>query len=274
MMTEFERLHLPRVTLCAVSSVNLEATKRALEFSLRLVRFGACKLLTDVVSSTVHSEIEIVPITPLRSSTAYSEFMQLELHKYVDTSHCLVTQWDGHVLNPACWRNEFLEYDYIGASWPQYDDGHDVGNGGFSLRSQRLMRLCENPTFITSHPEDVAIGRDNRKWLEEQGMRFASRELADLFAAERTGDLKKTFGFHGAWNMPTAIGVEDFWKIYRELNERSSIAPDFRSLVRAIGAGQNASSRQLRMCVDRLRDALKGWSQGSRNAVASFGNAP
>ena len=40
-------LYLPQVTLCAVTSVNVAATVRALEVSLDQIRFGACKLLTD-----------------------------------------------------------------------------------------------------------------------------------------------------------------------------------------------------------------------------------
>ena len=58
----------------------------------------------------------------------YSEFVIRELHKYVDTSHCLLVQWDGYVLNPKSWLPQFLDYDYIGAPW----NGNVVGNGGFS----------------------------------------------------------------------------------------------------------------------------------------------
>ena len=39
---------------------------------------------------------------------------------------------------------EFMKYDYIGASWPigQDDNSHGVGNGGFSLRSKSKMIAC------------------------------------------------------------------------------------------------------------------------------------
>jgi hypothetical protein len=68
------------------------------------------------------------------------------------------------VFDAARWRDAFLEYDYIGASWLQFDDG----NGGFSLRTRRLMELCRDPAFVPVHPEDLAIGRTNRAWLESQ----------------------------------------------------------------------------------------------------------
>ena len=37
--------------------------------------------------------------------------------------------------------------DYIGAPWPHFRDGHNVGNGGFSLRSRRLLEACRELPF-------------------------------------------------------------------------------------------------------------------------------
>lgn len=245
------RLHLPQVTLCAVTSVNVAATLRAVEASLSQVRFGACKLFTDVLLQPGCPELEIVRIASLRSSAAYSDFLLSHLVDYVVTTHCLVVQWDGHVLDAGRWQDAFLDYDYIGASWPQFSDGHDVGNGGFSLRSRRLMELCRDPAFIPVHPEDVAIGRTNRDWLEGHGMRFAPRDLADSFAAERSGDPRQTFGYHGVWNMPRAIGVDTFWHVYRELDERGTLVRDFGSLLCDVVSGPRGILRAGRMIADR-----------------------
>lgn len=250
------RLYLPQVTLCAVTSVNVPATLKALEYSLARVRFGACKLLTDMAIEATHPEIEIVPIDPIRSSAAYSDFMLGPVSHHVETSHCLVTQWDGHLLDATRWRESFLDYDYIGASWPQFGDSHDVGNGGFSLRSRRLMDACRDPAFVPVHPEDLAIGRQNRAWLEDKGMLFAPRELADLFSAERRSDSRETFGYHGVWNMPRALGTETFWHIYRELDERGTIWGDFSSLWRDIVRGPRGMARSVVFLRDRL---LRRW---------------
>lgn len=244
------RLQLPHVTLCAVTSVNVAATLRALETSLRQIRFGACKLLTDAQPDSASSEIEVVPITPLRSSAAYSDFVLTRLVDYIDTTHCLVAQWDGHLLDAKRWQDTFLDYDYVGASWPQFNDGHDVGNGGFSLRSRRLMDMCRDPAFVPTHPEDVAIGRTNRAWLEEKGMVFAPRDLADAFAAERTGDPRQTFGYHGVWNMPRAIGVDEFWQVYCELDDRETLKRDFGNLLRDMARGPGGIRRAGRMIAD------------------------
>lgn len=247
------RLSLPQVTLCAVSSVNVLATVRALETSLAQVDVAAALLLTDSPVTPDHPGITVVPIAPVTSSRAYSDFILTQLVDHVETSHCMVIQWDGHVLDPSRWHPDFLAYDYIGASWPQFDDGHDVGNGGFSLRSRRLMQLCRDPAFHPSHPEDVAIARINRNWLERQGMRFAPRALADRFAAERAADVAASFGYHGAWLMPQAVGVEPFWTLYRELDDRGTIRHDFSAILKQIGQGRGGWTRGLRLTLDQFR---------------------
>lgn len=252
MTAALPHIHLPTVTLCAVTSVNLHATVQALEDSLQQVRFGACKLLTDVVLPGVPADIETIPIAPLRSGEAYSHFVLKALPDFIETEHCLIVQWDGHVLDASRWRPEFLQYDYVGASWPQFTDGMDVGNGGFSLRSKALMNLCQAPEFTVAHPEDVAIGRTRRADLERQGMRFAPREVADLFSAERASDPARTFGFHGVWNMPAALGRDEFWTRYRALDDRSSIRPDFWPMVRSMIGGSSGITRAMRMISDRF----------------------
>jgi hypothetical protein len=246
------RLALPQVTLCAATSVNVKATLRALEVSLAQVNFAACKLFTDVPVTPAHDGISVVPISRLNSSADYSDFLLSQMADHVETSHCLVAQWDGHVLDAGRWRPDFLDYDYIGASWPQFDDGQDVGNGGFSLRSRRLMEACRNPLFRISHPEDLAIGRLNRNWLEGMGMRFAPREIADLFATERTGNLEMSFGYHGAWLMPYTIGTIPFWTLYRDLDDRSTIRHDFAVILKQIGRGPGGWRRALRLIFDHM----------------------
>lgn len=247
------RFTLPQVTLCAVSSVNVAATILALETSLTQIGFAAALLFTDSLLRPDHPGITVVPIDRIPSSRAYSDFLLTRMVDHIFTSHCLVIQWDGHVLDAQRWRPEFLDYDYIGASWPQFSDGHDVGNGGFSLRSRRLMQLCRDQTFELSHPEDVAIGRVNRVWLESKGMRFAPRELADQFSAERAGDVLQSFGYHGAWLMPRAVGIEPFWSLYQDLDDRGTIRHDFTSILKQINQERGGSIRALRLILDQIR---------------------
>ncbi|MES2159349.1 MAG: DUF5672 family protein [Pseudomonadota bacterium] len=251
-----KRLALSQVTLCAATSVNVAATIRALETSMAQIDFAECKLFTDARVTPDHPAIKVVPIKRLNSAAAYSSFILKDMVEYVETTHCLITQWDGHVLDAGRWRDAFLDHDYIGASWPQFTDGHDVGNGGFSLRSRKLMDACRNPKFVAAHPEDLAIGRGCRPWLESRGMRFAPRALADMFATERAGDLRNGFGYHGVWHMPRAIGVEAFWDVYRTLDDRSTTNHDFADILRQMWQGRGGGVRVCRMIADRVRHAV------------------
>ncbi|MGZ5147458.1 MAG: DUF5672 family protein, partial [Burkholderiales bacterium] len=143
-------------------------------------------------------------IEVLNSRNDYSNFMLRQLPKHINTSYALIVQWDGYVVDASAWKPEFRDYDYIGARWTWFDDGMTVGNGGFSLRSQKLLRALRDPRFsiVPGVNEDELICRDYRRTLErEHGIRFAPESVADLFSYERTSPAGPTFGFHGLFNM-------------------------------------------------------------------------
>lgn len=251
------RLALPDVTLCAAASVNVSATVEALVASIEKVEFAQALLFTDAEIAEAHPELRVVPIERLASASEYSDFLLCRLADYVTTSHCLVVQWDGFVLDADQWLPEFLSYDYIGAAWPQFDDGHDVGNGGFSLRSRKLLDACLDPRFQRGHPEDVAIARVNRSFLEaEHAIRFADRGVAERFSFERTARSGPTFGFHGIFNMVPALGPDRFWDAYCSLDDRHSAFVDYGLLMRQLGDGAEPLARRGRLSVDLLRNML------------------
>lgn len=250
-------LKLPTVTLCAAASVNVQATVAALSASLDQVEFAECLLFTHEDVFPIDSRIRVIAIEQLGSARAYSDFLLGGLVDSVITAHCLIVQWDGYVLNAELWDPGFLQYDYIGASWPQFRDGHDVGNGGFSLRSRKLLEACRDPEFQRGHPEDVAIGRLNRPLLEQRyGIRFADRPTADRFAFERASPVKPTFGFHGIFNMIPALGPDRFWEIYRTLDDRRTAAADYWLLMRQIGRSEGALVRRARLTSDVIQSAI------------------
>lgn len=248
------RIALPDVTLCAVASVNVVATISAMERCLAVADFGSALLFTDVQHDCLPATIRKVEIGRIGSSSQYSHFMLHDLVDWVRTSHCLIVQWDGFILNPSAWNEAFMACDYIGAPWPQFNDGHDVGNGGFSLRSTRLMLGAREPQFVdTGASEDVVIARINRPWLEsERGLRFADRALASAFAFERDHDVASPFGFHGVFNLPEAVGINDFWNIYLSLDDKRTVWTDFWPLLRAVASGPQGIRRALKMTFDRL----------------------
>lgn len=250
-------LELPTVTLCAATSVNVEATVAALRASIAQVRFADVLLLTDAHHVPLPPSIRLVGIDRLESGSAYSSFLLNDLVNHIATDHLLVVQWDGYVLSAEQWDPKFLEYDYIGAPWPQFSDGHDVGNGGFSLRSRRLLEACRDPDFGYAHPEDVAIGRLNRTLLEgRHGCRFAPRDVAARFAFERRWRSAPTFGFHGVFNMVPLVGADAFWATYRSLDDRSTVYQDLRLLLRQLGAGPRNIHRCATLILDWLKNRL------------------
>ena len=253
------KFSLPEVTLCAVASVNVAATVRALQRSADGVVFARSLLFTDAKISDV-GEIQVVSIPKIRTAAEYSRFVLHDLIHHVSTSHCLIVQWDGFVLNPNAWDPAFLDYDYVGAPWPQFDDGKDVGNGGFSLRSRKLLEACGNERFRPHHPEDVAICRTNHALLEDLGMRFAPRSEADRFSFERTTPCQPTFGFHGIFNMIPALGADEFWQVYGTLDDRRSAVTDFGLIMRQLGTAHGRWARRFRLgansVLDRLRSLL------------------
>ena len=79
-----------------------------------------------------------------------------------------------------------------------------VGNGGFSLRSQKIMRaptelllpFTDNQTGFFH--EDGQLCNYHRDRLEEHGVTYAPVELAAKFATESwlDGAVKEPFGYH------------------------------------------------------------------------------
>ena len=252
------RLSLPTVTLCAAASVNVTATLEALRSCLDQIDVAQCLFFTDSDATVSDSQIRVVPIGRLASGEDYSHFLLRRLVDHVRTSHCLVVQWDGFVLDAGQWDPNFLAFDYIGAPWPQFSDGYDVGNGGFSLRSRKLLEACLDPRFDGGHPEDVTICRTNRPMLErDHGIRFADRETAERFAFERTVPARPTVGFHGIFNMMKVLGPDPFWKIYSTLDDRSTAFVDYGLLMHHHGDAQHALQRRLRLTYDRLKGLFR-----------------
>ena len=209
---------LADVTLVAVTSVAVGPTVQAMLASMREVEFGKVLLLSDQpLPPDADPAISWERIARLSSRGDYSRFMLRELADHVGTAHALCVQWDGFVLNGAAWEPAFLEFDYVGAVWPHFSDGHDVGNGGFSLRSRRLLEACRQLPFDGVEAEDVVIGRKCRSELEASGIRFAPANVARRFAYERSAPTGREFGFHGAYNLVEQLSRGDADDLFRSL---------------------------------------------------------
>lgn len=230
------RLLLPQVTLCAVDARSPGLALQSLQRSMAQVAFGRAVLFTHAWQPPRPVPgLEVVDVGPIRSGAEYSHFVLRQLPLRVHSPHVLVTQWDGFVLDARAWRDEFLACDYIGAPWPDQPAGRAVGNGGFSLRSRRLLQAGLDPRITPEHPEDLILCREHREWLERHaGLRFASLELARGFAYENGSAPGRVFGFHGPHNLPRVLDAATLGSWLQELPDTFFRSRDARRLARAM----------------------------------------
>ncbi len=189
-----KKLQLPRVTLAAAASTHVAETVKALRYSMRGITYGQVLLLTHEEPDHLPEGITFVRIPRIDSIDAYNQFMLFKLCEYVQTDFVMVVQWDGFVVNPAAWQDAFLQYDYIGAPWPESIAPRDeagrlcrVGNGGASLRSRRLLALPTREHLVCGpgENEDIFLCAQHRQFLEQKELRIAPVEVACHFAHER-----------------------------------------------------------------------------------------
>jgi hypothetical protein len=196
-------------TLVCIDTDNPVLARAAVERSMRLCRFDRALCLSD--TDWAPPGAEWVPIERIAGFAAYNRLVLKELGPLIDTDHLLMIQYDGFVLDPARWDDGFLDYDYIGAPWRGHGQ-YSVGNGGFSLRSRRLLEALRDPLIVPGAVnEDAVICRDHRDHLESaHGIRFADPATALRFAYE-TDDRPDggSFGFHGVINAALVYHDED-----------------------------------------------------------------
>jgi hypothetical protein len=201
------REKLDRVTLCCIDTAQPAAGLRAMHLCQKQAEFAESIFVTSEEfadrESESYSAIEFIGIAPMTSGRDYSRLMMKEVAGIIQTSHVLIVQWDGYVLNGGRWSEEFLEFDYIGSVWAEKKAGRSVGNGGFSLRSKRLLDLLALPETPGYHPEDVATCVELRPMLEGKGIKFANERVAGQFSFEQIQpeNIGGVFGFHGAFNL-------------------------------------------------------------------------
>ena len=200
------RVPVPDTTLVCVDCRNHELALCALRRSMAQCRFDRALLLSDRKIDA--PGIDVVVIPPIASIADYSHFMVKSLADHVHTGFALVVQYDGYVLNGRRWEAAFQDYDYVGAPWGRPSR---VGNGGFSLRSRKLLRALRDPRIERDLvPEDIAICETYRGLLQaEHGIRFAPPEVAARFAFETLAPPGPTLGFHGLTHLVRTVDMTD-----------------------------------------------------------------
>ncbi len=192
------KIQLPNVTLVAMATRNVEETLKALVYSCQEVDFGRVKLLSHYTPYGLGENIEFTRIEKIKNIDDWSYKIIYELSQYIDTDFALLVHADGFVVNPSSWKDDFLNYDYIGAPWPlptdnfSYRDFHGnitrVGNS-VSLRSKRLLDLPIKlnlpwEPYCGFYNEDGFICAKNKHIYEAEGMKFATLDVAKYFSHE------------------------------------------------------------------------------------------
>lgn len=203
------KLNLKNVTLCAVACTKVKETIYALKKSMEGIDYSRVILITHQKLILNDIGIEVISIEKL-DYKGYNYFILYKLKDYIKTDFVLIVQNDGYVLRPKKWIEKFLEYDYIGAPWPKNlhftDTGRNIriGNGGFSLRSKRILNIIHELNLPFSDfgtgffHEDGIISLNYREILEKKGIKFAPVEIASIFSRERWCSDSRifTFGYH------------------------------------------------------------------------------
>ena len=232
---------LDTVTLISIVGKEdlIDPTLKALRHSTKQLEFAEIKILCSRHPADLSHNIVSVEI-PKLDLEGYSRFCIDDLYKYVDTKHCLLIQWDGFVINPELWEHSFLAYDYIGAPWGAGSEQgrwrNRIGNGGFSLRSQKFLQAAAELEYDTDAkyhdytdsphserqvplheptPEDWFVCVHNYDHMVHRNIKFPDIYTASRFSVEWWGREKidpqdistyKSLGFHGAFNTG-AMGV-------------------------------------------------------------------
>lgn len=208
-------IELNNITLVLMSSVDIENSISALIESCKKIKFNSVKFISHIRPASLPDFIEFNYIDPITSIDQYSFNMIYKLSNYINTDFAITCQSDGFIVNPHLWKDEFLNYDYIGAPFALPSDSYSyrdiygnifrVGNGGFSLRSKRLIDLpnelnLEWKSFHGFYNEDGFICAMNRHIYEQNGIKFAPIDVAKYFSHEaQIPEIQgiEPFGFHG-----------------------------------------------------------------------------
>jgi len=191
----------PSVTLVIIDTESYELALRAVNESAAKFHFDRVLIFSDDASKWGNYLVNLIP--KLTHIHEFNQFIIKELPKYLETDFFLMIQFDGFILNANEFRPEFFNFDYIGAPW-YFFKTHNVGNGGFSLRSRKLAEAVAEFRYDPySWPEDAFICRKNEWRLRSfYNCRIADEGLASHFSVENEIRPFPTFGFHGLFLLP------------------------------------------------------------------------
>jgi hypothetical protein len=198
--------------------------RRIIEWHRKYFRFNR-----EIVISDIDPEIPGVQFIGLETPSShvfwswYSDLCVHRIANMISDPYVLMWQWDGFIINPGMWTDEFLKWDYTGApltgiwqkaayymqmAYPQWRNPFRnpnvkvVGGGGFSLRSRRFLEASAKMPGIGEmyNTEDLFLCLEMRNEMEALGVRFCPEHVASSFAVTSNlgipHSMNEFFGFH------------------------------------------------------------------------------
>lgn len=217
------KLQLKNITLLSYNCVNPVQSIKALLYSAKDIDFAELILVSNKKPEKLPSDIKFVE-TKYTTYKESSLFTYNDLPNVIKTDYCLSIQDDGFVINPHLWRNEFFNYDYIGAPWKFEGRRNRVGNGGFVLKSNKFIQLTKNLKFL-GFCDDGELTNMYYDFFIANGCKYAPVEVAMKFSLESRipeceYNLNNCFGFHGKGN-PESVAVHDGF--YHQFQEKCKL---------------------------------------------------
>jgi hypothetical protein len=203
----------------------LFALEKTIETLKNKVNIECVYWFSDIdIPKQIKTKTKWIKIDSMKSkfTSDYNNVIFNLLPNIMEEDYNMIIQYDGFAVNSHAWTDKFLEYDYIGAIWPWFNDGWRVGNGGFSIRSKKLYdALLQNKkevwsplyrtSWLMSEQEDLIFCRYIRDVFEiEYNIKYAPEDLADQFSIEHNYDsswLGKSLGFHGRHGIAEHYGI-------------------------------------------------------------------
>lgn len=188
------KLRLENITLLCMTSVLIPESIKALMFSSNNIEFGKIKLVSHKKPLDLPKKIIFEETEPINNIDEWNHRIVYNLTNYVDTEYVILIHDDGFIVDFESWRDDFLNYDYIGAPWDhkhlldEYGVPISVGNS-VSLRSKKLLDIpkkFEMPwkKYDNNFNEDTQICVWNRKLFTDNGIKFAPFDVAKYFSHE------------------------------------------------------------------------------------------
>jgi hypothetical protein len=246
-----------RITIVSINGV-LERVPHAINslvLSERQLPGAHCLLIAPALPDKCPEFIHHVPIGQL-GYVEYSLFVLYCLRAFVKTEFALIVQDDGWILNGANWRQEYFDYDVVGApvhlarvygpAGPQFMSGFTwtqapshlkrdiILNGGFALRSRRILEAPAHLGLSVIVPPVAAlIGPPysmrfpNEQPLEDvQLCTFMRIQLESVGMKFAPLDVARMFSFeHLAPNLHDNLKLDDVFGHHSKLRRLTSIQP-------------------------------------------------